>query len=325
MKRLGDDLGDGVSPSAKRYALGGLDGFGAGAGPAGSIGQSMSDLESLRFGKGVGKGPEELRAQHPSAIGLDGVGQEPRVATSSMDFSRLDGKAMPSNTMKLPKEIAQHLMTSEHRTIIMEESGADVEWNVEARTAVVRGSNDQVKAATKLLERVRTHCHWGSREEKVRTLLRPRMIEKALCRLSPMDVIHKLRTVDKSLSAGQTLSIGKGKENDAIVNDAIVSRVHCLIELDDKKGTFYVTDMSTNGTFLNGFRLPSAKQGKVLLSHGDELLLKDPASGNKEFGYIVNINVLTEKPEVKLEAPRRTLTSAEIADMVFGPGSGSMR
>jgi len=69
-----------------------------------------------------------------------------------------------------------------------------------------------------------------------------------------------------------------------------------------------VLDLSTNGTFLNGIRLPGKQVGKVLLSHGDELLLKDPAGGEQEFGYIVNLQEVFARDETKFAAPRRLLT-----------------
>ena len=43
-----------------------------------------------------------------------------------------------------------------------------------------------------------------------------------------------------------------------------------------------IIDCSTNGTYLNGLRLPPKTTGKVLLSHGDELLLQDPNNGDQE-------------------------------------------
>merc|ERR1712048_1199550 len=97
--------------------------------------------------------------------------------------------------------------------------------------------------------------------------------------------------------------------NDVVIQDPIISRQHCVIELDAERGAVYVLDCSTNGTFLNGRRLPSKSSGKVLLSHGDELLLKDPSAGEPEFGFIVNIQELHVRAEVKLEAPRRILTA----------------
>lgn len=288
--------------------------FDAFSGVASGIGQSMADLDGLRFGKGKGKG----KGRDEPLVGLDGINLEPRIVTTPMDFSRLDtSKDLVSHSMKIPKEIVHHLMTPDHKQMIMESSGAEVEWKPESHLALVRGSIEQLKVASKLLERVKTHCRWGSSEDKVRRLLRPRIIETGLCRLSPMDQLDpahkKLRPADKMLSAARPrLSIGKDKDNDVVINDALISRQHCFVELDAKRGSLYVTDCSTNGTFLNGVRLPSRKVGKVLLSHGDELLLKDPAKGDKEFGYIVNISEITVKPDVKLEAPRRMLTAEDI-------------
>merc|ERR1712217_172315 len=121
--------------------------------------------------------------------------------------------------------------------------------------------------------------------------------------------MSKLRPVEKKLSSMQPiLLIGTEKSCDAAIQDPIISRKHTILELDEERGAVYVLDCSTNGTFLNGVRLPSKTVGKVLLSHGDELLLKDPSTGEQEFGYIVNLNELHVRAEVKLEAPRRILS-----------------
>merc|ERR1711957_201947 len=90
-----------------------------------------------------------------------------------------------------------------------------------------------------------------------------------------------------------------------MIPDKLVSRAHVSIEYDPVKGLLYVCDCSTNGTFLNGVRLPSKIKGKVLLSHGDELLLKDPSGPQSEFGYIVNLSFLQPRAETILKASRR--------------------
>merc|ERR1719220_1153867 len=127
--------------------------------------------------------------------------------------------------------------------------------------------------------------------------------------------MNTLRPFEKTLSNANTvLCIGKDKTNDLVLQDPIISRQHCVLELDIERGAIYAIDCSTNGTFLNDIRLPSKTVGKVLVSHGDELLFKDPASGEQEFGYIVNLNELHVKAEVKLEAPRRLLTPEEMAN-----------
>merc|ERR1719359_825861 len=237
------------------------------------------------------------------------MSNEPRVQTTPMDFSRLTANT-PSRSVPVPKELSQHLMTPEHRAILTEESGADVEWAPEENQVHLRGSAEQLKKAQRLLTRVTTHCHWGRSEAKVKRILRPPQAESVVVRLSPMNT---LRPAEKMLSMGHTLSIGKDKANDTVIPDAIVSRQHCVLELDAERGSVYILDCSTNGTFLNGRRLPGKSAGKVLLSHGDELLLKDPGSGDQEYGYIVNINELHVREAVKLEAPRRLLTQDEIS------------
>jgi len=255
------------------------------------------------MGKGmVGKGVDLAAVRNPN---------EPHVDTTPMDFSNLT-RNMPSKDIQVPKELVEHLMTPEHRQILMEETGVDAEWAPEEALVQLRGSQEQVKKATRLLQRVLMHCNWGRSERKVRQLLKPRFVESVICRLSPMNT---LRPLEKTLNASSPiLSIGKDKQNDLVIVDQTVSRQHCILELDPERGAVYALDCSTNGTFLNGHRLPSKQVGKVLLSHGDELLLKDPGSGDGEYGYIVNLKELQVKSEVKLEAPRRLLTPEDMVN-----------
>ena len=65
---------------------------------------------------------------------------------------------------------------------------------------------------------------------------------------------------------GGTRTVGRAPGADFIVDAALVSRVHCrLTSLPD--GGLEVKDLdSTNGTFVNGARVDSAR-----LSHGDRL------------------------------------------------------
>jgi pSer/pThr/pTyr-binding forkhead associated (FHA) protein len=157
------------------------------------------------------------------------------------------------------------------------------------------------------------HCKWGQNTAKVTRLLRPPVVESAFCRLSPMNT---LRTAEKTLNSGSpVMSIGKDKSNDVVIPDMSISRQHCMLELDAERGAVYVIDMSTNGTFLNGLRLPSSSVGKVLLSHGDELLLKNPAAGDGEYGYIVNLIEQVVRQPKKYEAPRRILSAQEASSV----------
>merc|ERR1712039_462468 len=126
--------------------------------------------------------------------------------------------------------------------------------------------------------------------------------------------MNTLRPAQKTLNISTPfLSIGKDKGNDVSIQDPLVSRTHCVLELDTDRGSVYAIDCSTNGTFLNGIRMPNKNVGKVLISHGDELLFKDPATGDQEFGYIVNLQELHVKTQAKLKAPKRILESSRVA------------
>merc|ERR1711879_544975 len=141
-------------------------------------------------------------------------------------------------------------------------------------------------------------CNWGASEAKLVAIfatpssssnkLRDHLHDKVRIRLSPMGA---LKAYDAALdgTTKRSVSIGKGHENDVVVNDELVSRSHCLLEFH--KGSVYVCDVSTNGTFINGKRIPKKEgaKNKIMIAHGDELLLKDPNRGDNEFGYIVNL------------------------------------
>lgn len=258
-------------------------------------------------------GGDHVARECPQALlrGNLTLNNEPRIETTQMDFTKLNSQMTSQSSVVVQKKLVEPLMTPESRRLLTEESGCAVEWKPDEATVMLSGSQEQVKRAQRLLARVMMHSRWGYSEEKVRRLLKPRKAESVLCRLSPMNT---LQPVQKLLSAQQkTLSIGKEKGNDSLVRNAIVSRRHVVLELDCDRGAVYILDCSTNGTYLNGIRLPSKQGGKVLVSHGDEMLLKDPGSGEQDFGYIINLTELRTKEETKLEAPRRILTAEEIS------------
>ena len=64
------------------------------------------------------------------------------------------------------------------------------------------------------------------------------------------------------------ISLGRRDDNDLIINDPLISRIHCTIFNDS--GEFYIADLkSTNGTKVNGKEISEA----VLLADRDEILL----------------------------------------------------
>lgn len=214
--------------------------------------------------------------------------RDPKVATTRMDFSRLE-VASSSRVVPVPQDMLRQFMTATVEKAFAEASGASVSWDEGGSKALIAGPADVIERAEKLLVRVLTHCHWGCSEAKVVRLLAPRRLQSARCRLSPMSVLpagDKLLTV-----ADPMLRIGKDSACDIVVADPLVSRQHLALQLDEDRGAVCVIDCSTNGTFLNGKALPARKSGKIILSHGDELLLRDPAggAGDAEFGWMVNI------------------------------------
>ncbi len=64
-------------------------------------------------------------------------------------------------------------------------------------------------------------------------------------------------------------SIGRGRKNDWVLNDPnrFLSSCHCAISCED--GQFYLTDLSTNGTFINCAPTPVGKEGVIPINDGD--------------------------------------------------------
>ena len=65
-------------------------------------------------------------------------------------------------------------------------------------------------------------------------------------------------------------TIGRSENNDIVINDKsnIVSSNHAVFE--EINGKFYITDLSTNGTFVKGKKIP--KDIKFPIKKGDEIL-----------------------------------------------------
>ena len=70
-------------------------------------------------------------------------------------------------------------------------------------------------------------------------------------------------------------TIGRGKDNTWILEDPerFLSSRHC--QFSSENGQYYLTDLSTNGTFYNGSPNPMGKGSKLPLNDGDTFLLGD--------------------------------------------------
>ncbi len=74
-------------------------------------------------------------------------------------------------------------------------------------------------------------------------------------------------------AAGGTL--GRGKENTWVLDDPerYLSSLHC--QISSEGGQYYLTDLSTNGTFFNGSSEPMGKGRKLPLNDGDKFSMGD--------------------------------------------------
>ncbi len=64
------------------------------------------------------------------------------------------------------------------------------------------------------------------------------------------------------------ITIGRDQDNNIVIDNKLASRHHCIIQ-KIRDAYFLKDENSTNGTFLNGRRIPSDKY--VKLNHGDKL------------------------------------------------------
>ena len=72
---------------------------------------------------------------------------------------------------------------------------------------------------------------------------------------------QKIKLVEK-------ITIGRDSDNDVVVDDRLASRHHCIIQ-KIKDSYFLKDEESTNGTFVNGSRIPLDKY--IRLNPGDKI------------------------------------------------------
>ena len=109
---------------------------------------------------------------------------------------------------------------------------------------------------------------------------------------SPSARQSESRTLDRG-----SLSIGRGPANDWVLQDPSqhLSKAHCVIA--STPGGYVLTDLSSNGVFVNGSGTRLAKDARVALADGDEFLLGD---------YVMRVN------EVEALSARNVTESAAI-------------
>lgn len=143
-------------------------------------------------------------------------------------------------------------------------------------------------------------------------------------------ILFKDRVVERfSISEGQCLIIGRGKDADVVIHNTAVSRQHSSLELKD--GQYYLADLrSMNGTRVNGKKIRSAVPvfktdelfiGKFILKPasdlGDGAQLKPAASVAKDYEdgdmtrYVSGIYNKTDLRKKKADPKRRQLSVLE--------------
>ncbi len=87
---------------------------------------------------------------------------------------------------------------------------------------------------------------------------------------SPSDRQRESRTLDRG-----KLSIGRGPANDWVLQDPEqhLSKTHCIVSFEG--GRYVVTDVSSNGIYMNGSPQRVPRDGKAALVDGDEFLMGD--------------------------------------------------
>ena len=88
-------------------------------------------------------------------------------------MGKLGVEAQQTRVVSVPEKLVAHLMTPEHRQMLTEESGADVEWAPDQGKVRLQGFAKQLGVAARLLARVEMHCHWGSSEAFAESMVGP--------------------------------------------------------------------------------------------------------------------------------------------------------
>ena len=83
------------------------------------------------------------------------------------------------------------------------------------------------------------------------------------------NVNGKSKNVKLAFSEKERLSVGRTKENDLVINDESVSKIHASLVLNSEKQLMVADTGSTNGTFINDTRIAYGKA--YVINDGDKL------------------------------------------------------
>lgn len=105
------------------------------------------------------------------------------------------------------------------------------------------------------------------RKNKNETIISESNVGQRLNKLTKKE-LYKLSYKGKTFSIVSTITLGRDKENDIQIDDTLTSRFHAVIQ--KIKDAYFLKDLdSTNGTFINGKKVPKDKYCKL---HQDDTI-----------------------------------------------------
>jgi len=204
--------------------------------------------------------------------------------------------------LKMPKRLSESITDPANRSLLLARTGlTTLHLNEEGQVVLKAPSKKGLTKALGQLRRIAYHCQWGCSPAKVAALLaeKPvRPVHTMVVRLASTS--SRLESFEARLSLKVTkLRIGTQAGACRLVVDSVpgMSRKHCTITFEPDKGAVYVQDLSTNGTYFNGKRLPrppykNPQDARVRVFHGDELFFRLRSDDVEELGYVINLLVM---------------------------------
>lgn len=202
-------------------------------------------------------------------------------------------------TLRLAKPLHDSLLDEDNKPRLLALTGlVGVSLTQEKDVVVRANSQRELQIAIGKLRRLAYHCQWGCSKEKVGELLLGRPLKPLNSMVLRLAAVSSRLPSHEARLTGTSPKLRVGTTNgmcDLLIQSVSgLSRKHCTITFEPEKGAAYIQDLSTNGTFLNGKRLPkppykSIQDARVRLVHGDEVSIRRKSDELEELGWMVNI------------------------------------
>lgn len=213
---------------------------------------------------------------------------------------REEGK---ETVLRMPPRLCESLLHPENLPRLLLVTGLEsCNQNADGLVVLSASSRKGLGKALGQLRRIAFHCQWGCSKEKVAALLagRPaKPLNAMLVRMAATSsrlLSHEARLTQKAPKL--RMGTQAGANNFQVEGIPGLSRKHCTITFEPDKGACYLQDLSTNGTYLNGKRLPrppykNPQDARVRIFHGDEVFFRLKSEDAEELGFVVNLMPLS--------------------------------